>query len=37
MSFILADNISKTFVTKTGQKVPAIANATLSVNCNEFV
>jgi NitT/TauT family transport system ATP-binding protein len=37
MSFILADNISKTFLTKTGQKVPAIANATLSIDRNDFV
>lgn len=37
MSFIVAENISKTFVTKNRQKVHAIANASLVVERNEFV
>lgn len=37
MTFLVADNISKTYVTKTKQKVPAIAKACLSVERNEFV
>jgi NitT/TauT family transport system ATP-binding protein len=37
VSFIVAENISKTFVTKNRQKVPAIANASLHIERNEFV
>lgn len=37
MTFIVADNVSKTFITKNRQKVPAIANASLLIERNEFV
>lgn len=37
MSFIVAESISKTFITKNRQKVNAIANASLMVERNEFV
>ncbi len=37
MSFIVAENVSKFFITKKKNKVPAIANVSLSVERNEFV
>lgn len=37
MSFIVANHISKTFITKNRQKVPAIADASLLIEQNEFV
>jgi NitT/TauT family transport system ATP-binding protein len=37
VTFIVADNISKTFVTKNGQRVPAIASASLRIKRNQFV
>ncbi|MFZ5511231.1 MAG: ABC transporter ATP-binding protein [Pseudomonadota bacterium] len=37
MSFIVVENLSKTFITKQKKKVPAIANACLSIERNEFV
>lgn len=37
MSFLIAENISKTYVTQSKKKIPAIANACLSVERNEFV
>ena len=37
MTFIVADGISKTFVTKNRQKVPAIASASLLIERNQFV
>lgn len=37
MSFIVAENVSKTFITKTKKKVRAIANASLRIERNEFV
>ncbi|MBS0446321.1 MAG: ABC transporter ATP-binding protein [Proteobacteria bacterium] len=37
MTFIVADNVSKTFLTKHRQKVRAIANASLGIERNEFV
>jgi NitT/TauT family transport system ATP-binding protein len=37
VSFIVADNISKTFVAKNRKRVPAIANASLLIERNEFV
>lgn len=37
MSFIVADNVSKNFITRSRKEVRAIANASLSVERNEFV
>lgn len=37
MSFVVAENVSKVFVTKNKKIVPAIASASLSVERNEFV
>ena len=37
LSFIVADHISKTFITKNRLKVPAIAEASLHIQKNEFV